>query len=290
MPNAQSQQNWSVLALIDWTTQFFEKRNIESARLQAQMLLSHVLGWKRIDLYTKFDYVVPADKLAEFKKLIIERSEHKPIQYVLGKCDFHSLEFAVSPAVLIPRPETELLVDAVVARAKTVAGAKVLDVGTGSGCIAVTAAKLLPEAECWATDVSADALAVAAGNAKRHDVASRIHFLQGDLLEPVSGLAFDFIVSNPPYVSESEWAGLAPEVRDHEPRGALVGGPDGLDVYRRLVPDAVSRLAAGGRLILELAAGRCRPVQEIAEAAGLRTEEVIPDLQKIERVLVLAKK
>ena len=252
------------------------------------MLLSHVLGWKRIDLYTKFDYVVPAEKLAEFKKLIVERSERKPIQYILGKCDFHSMEFVVNPAVLIPRPETELVVDALVARAKPVAGAKVLDLGTGSGCIVVSAAKQLPEAEFWAADVSAEALAVAAENAKRHEVGSRIHFLQGDLFEPVSGITFGFVVSNPPYVSESEWAGLAPEVRDHEPRGALAGGPDGLDVYRRLIPQAIGHLAPGGRLILELAAGRCRPVQEMAETAGFSTEEVIRDLQKIERVLVLA--
>ena len=279
---------WSVLELLNWTTQFFDKKNIESPRLQAELLLAHVLKWKRIDLYTRFDYVVPPDKLAEFKQLILQRAERVPIQYILGTCEFRSLEFKVTPAVLIPRPETELAVDALFARAKDKPGATVLDVGTGSGCIAVAAAKALPAAEFWAVDFSADALQVAAENAKRHGVDSRVHFIRGDLFEPVSGQTFDFIVSNPPYVSEAEWPGLMPEVRDHEPHQALLAGPDGLDAYRRIIPAGKAHLAAGGKMILEMGAGQAGRIRQIAAESGLHVDDVIPDFARIERVIVIS--
>lgn len=285
---ASEKSQWSVLDLLNWTTQFFDKKNIESPRLQVELLLAHVLGWKRIDLYTRFDHVVPPDKLAEFKQLILQRAEHTPIQYILGKCEFHSLEFRVTPAVLIPRPETELLVEALIARAKGVTGAKVLDVGTGSGCIPVSAARDLPEAEFWAVDISADALEVAAENAKRHEVESRIRFIQGDTFEPVSGLTFDFIVSNPPYISEAEWPGLMPEVRDHEPRQALLGGRDGLDAYRRIIAGGTAHLAPSGKMILEMGAGQAGRIRQIAAEAGLHVDEIIRDFGKIERVIVIS--
>jgi len=285
---ASEKSQWSVLELLNWTTQFFDKKNIESPRLQVELLLAHVLGWKRIDLYTRFDHVVPPDKLAEFKQLILQRTEHVPIQYILGTCEFHSLEFKVTPAVLIPRPETEVVVDALIARAKDKPGATVLDVGTGSGCIAIAAAKHLPAAELWAVDISADALQVAAENAKRHEVDSRIRFIQGDLFEPVSGLTFDFIVSNPPYVSEAEWPGLMPEVRDYEPRQALLAGPDGLDACRRIIPAGKAYLAPAGKMILEMGAGQADRIRQIAAESGLHVDEVILDDAKIERVIVLS--
>ena len=285
---ASQQKQWTVLNLVNWTKQFFEKHNIESPRLEAEVLLAHVLGWERIQLYTGFDRAVPPDKLAEFKQLIVQRSEHKPTQYILGRCEFFSLEFRVAQAVLIPRPETEHLVEALIERAREIADAKVLEIGTGSGCIVVAAATALPAAEFNAVDISDDALAIPRENARRHEVGGRIHFGQGDLFEPLVGRTFDFIVSNPPYVSEAEWRGLAPEVRDFEPRTALVGGADGLDVYRRIIPQAGEYLAPGGSLLLELPAGKAQEVREIAaQCSSLSVETTIHDHQDIERVLVL---
>jgi len=286
---ASQQRQWTVLDLLNWTRQFFEKKQITPARLEAEVLLAHVLECERIELYTGFDRVVPADKLAEFKRLIVERSQHRPTQYILGRVEFMSMEFIVNEAVLIPRPETEHLVEALVSRAREPADAKILDIGTGSGCIPISAAAQLPQAEFWAVDVSEQALAVARENAQRHNMAERIHFLHGDLFEPVAGLVFDFIASNPPYVSESEWDELPPEVRDYEPRPALAGGPDGLEVYRRIIPLAEEFLLPGGRLLLELPAGKAQAVRAIAEeSTRLCEEETIRDYQDIERVLILA--
>lgn len=283
-----SEKTWTVLALLEWTRQFFKNKNIESPRLEAELLLAHVLGWERIHLYTKFDYVLPADKLAAFKEMIVQRADHTPTQYILGTCEFYSLEFRVTPAVLIPRPETEHLVEALISRAKGQTAARVLELGTGSGCIVVAAAKALPLAEFVAVDLSADALAIAAENAAKHGVDSRIRFIHGDFFEPLAGQSFDYVVSNPPYIGEDEWRGLAPEVRDHEPRTALVGGQDGLDAYRRIIPAAPAHLQPGGRLLLELPAAKARLVRQIAEKTPLVEEETIPDYAKIERVLVLA--
>jgi len=286
---ASQQKQWTVLSLIDWTRQFFENKGIESPRLEAEVLLAHVLGWKRIELYTKFDRIVPPDKLAEFKQSIVQRSEHRPTQYILGKCEFLSLEFRVTEAVLIPRPETEHLVEALIERAREIADARILDIGTGNGCIVVSAAKSLPMAEFWAVDLSEEALEIARENALRHEVDGKIHFLKGDLFEPVGGQTFDFIASNPPYVSEAEWEGLAPEIRDFEPRNALVGGADGLDAYRKIIPQAEKFLLPGGRLLLELPAGKASQIREIAARfSSLEVEAVIRDYRKIERVLVLA--
>jgi len=285
---ASQQKQWTVLGLIDWTRQFFEKKGIESPRLEAEVLLAHVLGWKRIELYTKFDRVVSPSKLAEFKQLILQRSDHRPTQYILGRCEFFSLEFRVTQAVLIPRPETEHLVQALIERAREIADARVLEIGTGSGCIVVSAAKSLPMAEFWAVDVSEEALHVARENARRHTVDGKIHFLRGDLFEPVEGRKFDFIVSNPPYVSEAEWESLPPEVRDFEPRSALTGGADGLDAYRRIIPQAEKFLLPGGRLLLELPAGKASQIREIAARfSHLGVEATLSDYRKIERVLVL---
>jgi len=286
---APQQKQWTVLSLINWTKQFFEKKEIDSPRLQAEVILAHVLGWERIRLYTRFDYVVPTEKLDEFKRFILERSEHKPTQYILGRCEFFSLEFRVTQAVLIPRPETEHLVEALIDRAREIVDARILDLGTGSGCIAVSAAKSLPTAEFWAVDLSEEALTVAGENARRHGVDGRIHFVRGDLFEPVAGHTFDFIASNPPYVSESEWDDLPPEVRDFEPRGALAGGADGLDAYRLIVRQAEEFLLPGGRLLLELPAGKAADVRGIAaETSSLSVEATIRDYREVERVLVFA--
>jgi len=285
---ASQQKQWTVLDLVNWTKQFFEKHNIDSPRLEAEVLLAHVLGWQRIQLYTRFDQTIPDDKRAEFRQLVIRRSEHKPTQYILGKCEFFSLEFRVTQAVLIPRPETEHLVEALIERANEIADAKILEIGTGSGCITIAAATALPNAQFCAVEISNDALEVARENARRHEVDSRIHFVQGDLFGPAAGRTFDFVVSNPPYVSEAEWQSLAPEVRDFEPRGALVGGPDGLDVYRRIIPQAGEFLAPGGSLLLELPAGEAQQIREIAAGGSLLSvETTIHDHQGIERVLVL---
>ena len=232
------------------------------------------------------------DPAAAFCDFVERRLSGEPMQYNLGHAEFYGLPFRVNRDVLIPRPETELLVEQAVALAQNLRRTRshlpprIADVGTGSGAIAVALAHTLPWAQIVATDLSAAALAVASANAARNRVEPRIRFLAGDLLDPVCGQPFDLIVSNPPYVAESDRAGLDVEVRDYEPAQALFAGHDGLAIYRRLIPAAARALVAGGVLLLEIGQGQQPSIHELSQTQGFAAIRFLPDLQGIPRVAI----
>jgi release factor glutamine methyltransferase len=256
-------ETWNVRRLLEWTEDFLRKRGMESPRLEAQILLAHALGCKKIDLYVRFEEVPADDKRAAFREIIKKRADGMPVAYLVGYREFFSLEFAVTPAVLIPRPETETLVVEALRILKPMIAPRVLDLGTGSGAIAVTLARQHKTAQITAVDLCPLALGVAAGNAAKHGVAERIAFVEGDLFAPVAGQTFDVIVSNPPYIAKSEFAALDMGVRDFEPRQALDGGVDGLDFYRRITVEAPAFLVPGGRIFIEMGATQEAAVREL---------------------------
>jgi release factor glutamine methyltransferase len=220
----------------------------------------------------------------EFKTLTTRRFAGEPIQYIVGETEFYGLTFRVTPDVLIPRPETEHVVEKVIALAAQFPQPRIVDVGTGSGAIAIALAHELPRAEITATDISTAALGVACENAKRNGVAGRIRFVEGDLLAPVAGETFDFVISNPPYVAERDRDALAVEVRDYEPATALFAGEDGLNIYRRLIPAALAALAPGGFLVVEIGFGQAESLRSLLNEQGFEKIDFTPDLQGIPRV------
>ena len=246
----------------------------------AERLLRHVLGWDRAMLIASPATAVVPERAAEFGRLVGERARRVPLQHLTGTQPFWKHEFRVSPDVLIPRPETELLVEAALERLRGATRPVIVDVGTGSGCIALSLAAERPDAELHATDLSAPALEVARLNAARLGLAERVVFREGDLLEPVARLAgrIDLVVSNPPYVDTKERETLAPEVRDHEPALALFPAGDASAVYRRLVPAAAHALAPGGALLLEIAPPLADGVSTLLAASRFESIEVRPDL------------
>ncbi|APW63119.1 peptide chain release factor N(5)-glutamine methyltransferase [Paludisphaera borealis] len=249
----KSEDSWSVGRLLTWTTDYLRRRGSESPRLDAEVMLASVLEWERVQLYTHFEDVVGERARDRYRELVKRRAEGAPVAYLVGRKEFYSLRFDVAPGVLIPRPETEFVVVEFLEVAKARESVRAVDVGTGSGCLAVACAYHHPAAEFVAVDLSRDALDQARKNAARHDLTGRIEFLEGDLLAPVAGRpAFDVIVSNPPYIPSREIEALEAGVRDHEPLLALDGGPDGLAVVTRLIADAVPLLKSGGHLILEI--------------------------------------
>ena len=273
----------TILEVINKTTPYFEKHGVDSPRLTIELLLAHVLQKKRMQLYLEFEQGLDEPTLEKLRPLVKRRVDGEPLQYITGATEFFGLKFVVDRRVLIPRPETELLVETVIARAP----ATVVEVGVGSGCIAVTLAKKLPATELWAVDVSADALAVAQANAARHEVEKRIRFLESDLLSnlPVS-LQVEAIVSNPPYIASGDWAKLPKEVRDFEPALALTAGEDGLEIIRRLVTTARRILSPTGFVALEIGAGQRGAVETIFGGAQFVVRDVVKDLQGHERVMV----
>jgi len=249
-------ETWTVGRLLGWTTDYLKRHGAESPRLDAEVLLAESMGCQRIQLYTTFDQEPGESVRASFRELVRRRAEGAPVAYLVGRREFYSLSFRVTADVLIPRPETELLVVALLDLARHRPHdppAEVCDVGTGSGILAVCAAKYLPGAQVTAVDLSPKAIEVARANAAAHGLDGRITYVQSDLL---AGLPqqqqFDFILSNPPYVSQQEYASLAPEVRNYEPQMALLAGPSGTEVIQRLLPEAAQRLRPGGWLILEI--------------------------------------
>jgi release factor glutamine methyltransferase len=247
---------WTIRRLLDWTTRFLGGRGVESAAKEAAILLAHALNWRRLDLYTRHDEEPDEEGRHRFRELVRRRADGCPVAYLVGFREFFSLDFEVGPAVLVPRPETEWLVDEGLRLARDILPEpRVLDLGTGSGCVAVAVAKHCPAAQVVAVDVSAEALAIAERNAGRHQVAERIAFLHGDLFAPLPpGELFDLILSNPPYIPTGDVAGLEPTVRDFEPRLALDGGPDGLAVFDCIVREAPAWLKLGGSLLVEIGA------------------------------------
>jgi release factor glutamine methyltransferase len=285
---------WTVLRLLTWTTDYLKSRGAESSRLDAEVLLAAAMGCERIMLYAQFDMVVSDDVRTKFRELVKRRAEGTPVAYLVGKKEFYSLSLRVTSDVLIPRPETEFVVVAALDALKGTgirsrepgAGVQIVqriaDVGTGSGAIAIAVAKHAPASRVVAIDMSPSALAVAKSNAAALGVADRVEFHQGDLLAGVPAQSqFTVIASNPPYVSESEYEKLPPDVKDQEPRQALLAGPTGAEVIERLIPQAAERLIPGGWLIVELspmiaermvgliaADGRFAPATLIKDLAG----------------------
>jgi release factor glutamine methyltransferase len=255
------------------------------ARLDAEQLLRHVTGRDRARLLVDAAAQVPAEQESGFFSLIAARATRRPLQHLTGVQAFWHQELAVSPAVLIPRPETEILVEAALARLADVPSPLVADVGTGSGCIAVAIATTRPDARVVATDISPEALSVARANAAANRVS--IDFRSGDLLEPTAGWApLHAVLSNPPYIGEDERAALEPEVRDYEPALALFAPGERYSVYRRLAPIAYTRLGSGGWLLVEVGMGMANEVSRIFVAAGFAIDAVLADLQAIDRVVV----
>lgn len=285
---------WTVGRLLAWTADYLKRGGAESPRLDAEVLLAHALGCKRIELYTAFDREPADEARAAFRDLVRRRAEGTPVAYLVGHREFYSLDFRVTPDVLIPRPETEFLVIALIDLARQRAGEEVTicDVGTGSGIIAVTAAKHLPKSRVTATDVSPAALAVARSNAERHGLLERIELVQSDLLSAFPPeRRFDFVASNPPYVSEAELGRLAAEVRDHEPRLALVAGRRGTEMIEALLPQAAERLNPGGHLLLEISPIVQQAVEALLAADGrFEPGPTLKDLARLPRVVQARRK
>jgi release factor glutamine methyltransferase len=257
---------WTVGRLLNWTKDFLKKKGSESPRLDAEVLLATVLDCERVRLYTRFEEEVSDRDRSKFRDLVKRRSEGAPVAYLVGKKEFYSLSMAVSPDVLIPRPDSEFLVVETLARLKGIESPACVDVGTGSGCLALACAQHHKSSRFIAIDISPEALIVARSNAESLKLADRVEFRQGDLLEPVAGEGpFDAILSNPPYIPTGVIATLEAGVRDFEPHLALDGGPDGLRVVERLVDQAVPLLKPGGHLLLEIGSDQEAPVRSLIE-------------------------
>ncbi len=256
----------------------------DRARADAELLLIHVLQKNRAWILAHPDATPSAQQIGKFIELIQRRYSGEPMQYIMGETEFYGLPFTVTPDVLIPRPETEHLVEKALELAQTFERPRIVDVGTGSGAIAVALAHKLPTAEITATDLSESALQVARNNGKRNAVDHRIRFLRGDLLAPASGEQFDLVVSNPPYVPDTDRALISVEVREYEPALALFAGEDGLAVYRRLIPAAYNALVPGGFIALEIGFSQMRAIEELLQAGRFQGISFTPDLQGIPRV------
>ncbi|MFQ5687513.1 MAG: peptide chain release factor N(5)-glutamine methyltransferase [Candidatus Scalindua sp.] len=276
-----------------------KEADIDSPGINADTLLSVVLSCDRAKLYTNPDEIISNTDISRYKELINERIRHIPLQYITHHAEFMSLDFFVDERVLIPRPETEILVETVLenAHGKQYSNRKItiMDIGTGSGNIAVSLAKNLSDVEIYASDISQEALEIAKKNAQRHKVVDKVHLLHGDLsgafISHIDQRSVDFIVSNPPYVSESEWKNLEPELRYHEPREALVAGKDGLCFYRQIIRDASDWLMPDGYLVIEIGETQANAIITLMESEGhYKDIEISNDLQGKERVISARRK
>jgi len=279
-------RTWTIREVLHWATQDFTAREIASPRLDAELLVAKALGIDRVGLYLDLNRPLVDAELGAIRPLVARRREREPVAYILGHRDFHGRRFLVTPAVLIPRPDTETLVEHALRCIPDDAPCRVLDIGTGSGAIAVTIAAERPLARVTATDISEAALTVAAENAERNEVASRIRFERANLLRDVE--QYDVIISNPPYVARSEIETLQPEIREHEPIGALEGGEDGLDVIKALLSATEPATASGAQLLIEVGADQAISVIDFATAhTAWQPVGTYLDINRIERVVHL---
>ncbi len=266
--------------------QLAEGPHPDRARRDAEALLLHHIGKNRAWLMAHGDEEFAGCRAVSYAGLVKRRVRGEPIQYITGETEFYGLPFRVTPDVLIPRPETEHLVEKVIALCAGLERIRIVDVGTGSGAIAVALAHALPNAQVTATDISAAALAVARENAQRNGVAGRMSFTHGDLLTPVQGERFDVIAANPPYVPEEDRASLDVEVREYEPEQALFAGLGGMDLYRRLIPQAADAVVPGGYLVMEIGYGQQRSIEALLTADRYEEIDFLADLQGIARVAI----
>lgn len=294
--SAGRDKTWTVLELLTWTTDYFKRSGIESARLDAEVLLAHALETQRLRLYIDYEKPVLQEERDAYRALVQRRAQERiPVSQLLGEREFWSLGFRVTSDVLTPRPETETLVEWALSKAKDASQEtaqvpgnegelRILDIGTGSGAIALALVSELSQAEMIATDLSPAALQIAGENADELRMGERIRFVEGDLFEPVAKEKFDLIVSNPPYVARADEGSLPPEL-SHEPEMALFAGPDGLDVIRRLVAEAGDHLSSGGWLGIELSPEQADEVEELLSEAGFTDVERRFDLASRPRVV-----
>jgi release factor glutamine methyltransferase len=287
---------WTVLELINETTAYFKKKGIESARLDAELLLAHCCNRARIQLYIDFERLVSAEELSIFRELVRRRAAREPVAYLTGYKEFWSLKIAVEKGVLIPRPETELLVEESVKTikllSKEVLQTAILELGAGSGALSIALAQELKQCIICATDISSAALKIAQRNSSAHGCAGRVHFIRGDSLTAFRQKeVFDLIVSNPPYICSAAIAGLAPEIREHEPVGALDGGPDGLSFYRRWIPQMPVLLKRNGWAVLEMGAGQSAAISKLFQDTGTFADvQTVKDYAGHERIIRARKK
>lgn len=280
------QELWTIGRILKWTEQYFKEKGIESPRLDAEVLLSHILGRERIYLYVHFDEPLEPAELARYREAIKQRVQRVPIAYIIGEKEFMGLTFKVTEDTLVPRPDTEILVQAAIERLRARGDApRFADIGTGTGAICLSVLHFLPKAQADTVDISPAARAIAEKNAAALEVANRVTFHTGDLLAPLAGQCYDAILSNPPYIPDGDIAALAPEVRLKEPHTALAGGKDGLDFYRRLMADAPALLKDGGFLAVEVGIHQAAPVAALAVPSFSRTE-ILKDYAGIERVVI----
>ena len=291
--------NWTILKLIEWTTEHFQKQEISNPRLESEILLAHVLGKKRIDLYLEFDHPVGSQDLSAYKLLIQRRVKHEPVQYLTGRQEFWSLDFKVGPGVLIPRPETECLVEQVLKRFKSQSEhfkdkpLHILELGTGSGVLSIVLAKELPQSHIWTGDISERALSYALENAKAHGVSSQINFQKSDLFSAFypslgSTQKFHLIISNPPYITEEEWGQLPLHIREFEPPEALKGGVQGIDFHLKILDLAPKFLMPQGFVVLEIAPSQGVMLKEYLEnQKSIASFDIVQDYEHRERILVV---
>jgi len=282
---------WTVLELINETAAYFKKKDIESARLDGELLLAHCLNCARIQLYIDFERIVTEEELAVFRELVRRRAAREPVAYLIGYKDFWSLKIAVGKGVLIPRPETELLVEESVKIFTPLSDGgqqtAILEPGTGSGALSIALAQEIKQCTIYATDISPAAIKIAQRNSREHGCAGRVQFIQGDSLTSFRQKEiFDLIVSNPPYICSADMAGLAPEIREHEPVEALDGGPDGLSFYRQWIPQMPGLLKKNGWAVLEMGAGQSAAIAQLFENTGVFADvQTVRDYAGHERII-----
>jgi len=285
--------------ILRWAIDILKNSNIESPNINAEILLAHVLSCDRIWLHTNPDKIIDDGDIGKYKKLINKRADRVPLQYITGHVEFMSLDFIVDKHTLIPRPETEILVETVLNKIKDRAPSDktitIVDIGTGCGNIAISLAANLQNAQVYASDISRETLAVAGTNVRRHRVTDRVHLLHGNLFESLDGHLSkgnaDFVVSNPPYVSKADLNKLEPEIKDHEPLKALVGGKDGICFYKQIIREAPGWLKPEGFLILEVGETQAETITKLIETEGhFENIESTKDLQKIDRIVSARRK
>ena len=280
-----NQEQWSVLKILKWTEGFFERKEIPDARLNAERLLAHLLNYSRIELYTNFEQPLLKSELDEFRQMIERRTKHEPLQYIIGEIPFMDIQIKCDKRALIPRPETEFMVEQVIERFKENQPKSVLDIGTGTGCIALSLAKAFPESQIIAIDISEDALELAQENQPLNSIEN-IAFHQSDLFSSLEEAKFDIIISNPPYVTTEDYNKLDACVKEFEPHSALESGLEGLDAIKLIIEQAPDWLNEGGHLFFEMGYNQAEAVQKLIEDSSLNFIEVIKDYSQIGRIAV----